>query len=469
MLFSNQNLSRYPVQGRGEVRNKVPNMFRIEGVSPNIDSCGRMIAKKALSAYRRIGAAHQRWIDPEDLLQEGLIAALTVEKKFSTKGGSKFSSYLFTGLDWRGSQINAALAQPKRFTKTDIVEIDKPLPDDSGRSYEIPTEGRQGKSLNLVASFVSLCRAVSQDAIIVLVRGLLFADNRRATPELCSEIKAAALKLGIGMDDLLLIGRDETTRKKLLQSVSKDVIMGLDTDSKLRCLECVECEGEFTVGAIREGRFFVSTMTCATCHGKMQQASPSESCFGKAKRPDREGYSKADVECRLHCPDRKVCRKFVKGELPVKNASKAAAGTATAVDDVDFSEVEPASKENDTKKKTASVKKGKTEKKGKVKAEKKAKTKAEKAPKEPKVDPDPPPKGLAKWPYKAGSMMRFVLSAMLEGVDKKKIQKQVEDSNFSWSLMLGIMRRQKAKKGKFTWKLSEEGDRYKITDLKQHK
>lgn len=441
----------------------------IEGVTPNIDSCGAMIAQKAMRAYKGISEAHKRWIDPEDMVQEGLVAALSVEKSYKPSGGAKFSTHMYTGLDWHFSRTYTGLTQLKR--DGGVTELDAPLGNETETTgadlLADPTNGGIDgpEIINYVNSFISLCRAVSQKAIVVLVRGLLFSDTRRATPEVCAEIGAKALKLGIGMDDFRVVGQDEKVRKKLLTLVSTDVTMGMETESSLRCLECTRCEGQFSIAAIREGRFFVSSMTCWVCHREMQAAPSTISCFGKAKQNGQEGYSKADPECRLHCPDRAVCRKFVKEPNKMKFADAAVKPT---VEDVDFTEVEEKAK---TKAKAGKAKAGKTEKKEK-KAAKPAKAakaaKPEKVKKE-KVDDDPAPKGLSKWPFKSGSVMRYLFKQLLAGADKKEIQKEIEKSGHNWPLMIGIMRREYAKKKKFTWKFDESGSRFKISDVKEHK
>ena len=65
----------------------------------------------------------------------------------------------------------------------------------------------------------------------------------------------------------------------------------------LRCLECVECRGQHTLESVREGRFYVSVMTCRGCLAK---AANSRTCFGKSNRVGRRvGYLVEDFECRL--------------------------------------------------------------------------------------------------------------------------------------------------------------------------
>lgn len=144
------------------------------------------------------------------------------------------------------------------------------------------------------------------------------------------------------------------------------------------------------------------------------------------------------------------------------------AATKPAVDDVDFTEVEEKAKKAA---KAGKAKAGKTDKKKKksTKPEKTAKApKPEKAAKKEKVDDDPAPKGLSKWPFKAGSVMRYLFKQLLAGADKKEVQKEVEKSGHNWPLMIGIMRREYAKKKKFTWKFDESGARFKISEIKEH-
>lgn len=448
-------------------------MFQgISGITPDIDSCGGLIVQQTARTYNSIQAHNKRWLDPEDILQEGLIAALSASKSYRRGKGAKFSTYLYTGLKHHLARYRTSLSMEKR-SLAGIVELDAPLSSDSDTTMELA--GSVGidsqEEINCIKSFVSLCRAVSSPAIEVLVRGFLFSDPRKATPQLVAEISGAAQKLGVCLSDFQLLtgrgqGAGENIRKKLLTAVVTEVRIHMGTEESIRCLECTECAGEFSIAAVREGRFIVSTMTCRTCYRKMQAAPSSVSCFGKRKRPGKDGFSKAETECRLHCPDRKVCKQQIK-ELKKMGGNK---NGSTDIDDVNFDDVEEKSKtatakaDKPAKKKPAKADATKTKKKADkpAKAAKPAKAKKAKAEEE---DDDPSPKEAGpRWPFKKGSSMRYVFQRMFGGVNKKALQEEVEKGGYNWPLQLKKMRQGKRKT--HTWKLNEEGSTYKIYDLK---
>src|ERR1035438_4605171 len=58
-------------------------MAKLLGISEEIDSCAGLITQSANRTYRRIAPEHKRWIDPEDILQDGLLAAVLSQKKYN--------------------------------------------------------------------------------------------------------------------------------------------------------------------------------------------------------------------------------------------------------------------------------------------------------------------------------------------------------------------------------------------------
>jgi sigma-70-like protein len=420
-------------------------VLKLTGVSPNIDSCAGLIAQKSSQAHYKIASYHKRWIDVEDLAQEALLTAWLAEKEWDKNKGAKYSSYLFQGLVWWAAHCHTLLSQQKQ-TIRGIVEIDAPVGNDPDGSlkYEVPdTSVCVEGELECIKAFITLCRAVSERAVVVLVRGLLFSDLRKSTPELCQEIGRAAAQLRIGVQDLRVVFQSEKIRKKVLTLVSKDVRMSMGTEESLRVLECVECRGTFSIAAIREGRYFASTMTCRACHRKMLQSA--ESCFGKE-------YSETDLACQLHCPDRVVCKEFKKGDVMVDKE-------AADLDDVDFSDV----KEDEEKAAPKEASKGKGKSKKEPKAAKKAK--------EPKEEEEAPPKEVGpRWPFKSGSMMRYCFQMAFEGVKVEALKAEVEKAGYSWAKQLKALRKGGPRNPRIavthTWKLNEEGGRLKIYDLK---
>lgn len=422
--------------------------LQLKGISPKIDGCSNLILKKAFSSYQRLPAHHKRWLDPEDLLQESLLAALASEQKYRKDQHTKFSSYLFTGLDHHLMHLSTVLNQKKRsLPDGQLMELDAPVIDDSGAAQinnaAFGVQCTQDTQADCIKSFVTLCRAVSQAAIVVLVRGFLFSDCHRAQPEIYQEIGNAAKKLGIGISVFSYLSSDEIIRRKCLTRISMDVMMELGTEAKLRCLECLECTGQFSLDAVRDGRFFVSTMTCRGCYKKMQ-AQPSElSCFGKLKQGGREGYSEDDVECRIHCPDRVVCRSVSKQGVYMAKKK--------AVEDVDLDDVKGTVKETKPKGKKT------------VAATKKAKRDVE------EEDELPVPSGMVRWPFKRGSVMRYIFQTMYKGCNAKELEKEIEKTGHNWKFMLSVMRTGIGGRGSnktHTFKLNEDGGRYKISNVK---
>ena len=85
---------------------------------------------------------------------------------------------------------------------------------------------------------------------------------------------------------------------------------------KNEIIPCVLCDEKFSEQDVRDGLYFISTMVCKKCYVGMQKQPHSISCFGKltVKEGRRKllGYDSEAAECSGECPDRFVCRAFVK-------------------------------------------------------------------------------------------------------------------------------------------------------------
>jgi hypothetical protein len=86
---------------------------------------------------------------------------------------------------------------------------------------------------------------------------------------------------------------------------------------KKKTMPCTECSEKFSEDDIDHGRFYPSTMTCKSCYQKLQGQSAKVSCFGKITKVKHGktivyGYDPKAPECSKECPDRKICRAFVK-------------------------------------------------------------------------------------------------------------------------------------------------------------
>lgn len=83
-----------------------------------------------------------------------------------------------------------------------------------------------------------------------------------------------------------------------------------------KLFECVECKETFSALDVRRGKFFVSTLVCEACYWLMKNGPYELSCFGKETvvRGNKTfyGYDPDARECRRECPDRYICRVFVK-------------------------------------------------------------------------------------------------------------------------------------------------------------
>lgn len=86
--------------------------------------------------------------------------------------------------------------------------------------------------------------------------------------------------------------------------------------ARAEVMPCVLCGAKFSEEDVKKGNYFVSTMVCLECYQGMQKQPHSISCFGKLTikngRTVEFGYDKEAAECSGECPDRFVCRAFVK-------------------------------------------------------------------------------------------------------------------------------------------------------------
>ena len=472
-------------------------MHQIAGVSPLIDSCGALIASKAAQHYRSVPAAHRRWLDPEDLLQEALVAALYSEASFQEGKNAKFSTFLYNGLDMALIKYHTGRLGRKKRT-TALTEIDAVTED--GMRMELPdTAALCTERLDVEASVLALARAVSDEAVVVLVRGLLCGDPAACrNTSAVEELHIAAKKLGLSYQTLAEVQKDEKIRRKTLTTLGNEVMLSSRSDAKLRVLECVQCSGRFTLGDVGAKRFYVEAMTCRSCYRELAAKPSTLSCFG--------AYDSEAIECTMHCFDRQACReikecgmaKKTTEEKPVTAKKSKAVKAAVEVDDldgIDFGDipdveaeaavVEAAEKPVKKAKTVKAVEPVPEAKAGKVKPEKPVKVaKVAKAAPVKREDPDGvPPKEVGwRWPFKANSGMRWLFIKMLEGISTKQMPKvratmeaerMDEEGNtqkgYSWPLMLKCMRMCRSgiePRITHTWKVSEEGGSMKIYDVK---
>ena len=381
------------------------------GASTAIDSCVAMINQKAWKHYERIPNEHKRWIDPEDIIQEGMLEAVIASQgavvftcgcvaavpedgeavlcaahqspvkrtaiRHIAGRGKKFSTFLYLGLDLHFQHILTPLVQQKRVGR--VVELDAPLHSgDDGNVSSLANqfvdagalEQVQGGAVAWAAvdALATVVRALTPEAAVYLVVGLLlrrrsFRGMKRITNEdlLIAEIGRCTRKYKISFTDLAELTKNEETRKMALTRVVTESNMGLGGEMEARVLECVSCTGQLPLKAIPEGRYVVETSTCMSCYRKLQAQAAEISCFGKAQvvvsgAVVTEGYSETDIECQRHCKDRHLCRTLVKKEKDGNNIMKTKQVTAdveeneidpNVLDDADFGDVADSSEEGD--------------------------------------------------------------------------------------------------------------------------
>ena len=421
-------------------------MVQLSGISKNIDSCAGMLAQRASKTYRRIRDADKRWLDKDDLIQDTLVQALEAEQSFREGAGQKYSSHLFTRLQWASGRLHTSLLRGKRTPQTrdadgvpvflDTVELDAPAGNDS-RSWQLADPGAVGRLEDTAIgetqrekAFQRLVQSVEFSpvekplrfrAISHLVSVFLFGHRAAVEPEVRETLALAAKNARIVYSDLCGCGTDEKCRKKLLQWAAGYAIMDSGAENKLRCLECVKCSGRFTLADVRAGSYYLEPGMCRSCYRHMQ--ADSGTCFGKE-------YQRTDSACRLHCPDREVCRDVKKGRIVMGEKNGGAVIDEALGKGLD--ELDAVEKPKKAKKKTpkaaavdtveASGKKKKAEK-ASVKPDKSGKKAAVAKPVELPAEGDPPaPPEVVEWPFRAGSAKRFCFRACYKGVSKKKFE-----------------------------------------------
>ena len=460
------------------------------GVSPEIDSCAGLIKKRAAWSYRLLRSADKRWMDEDDVLQDNLVMAVEALGTHSKRKGQKYSTHLYNRINWGSGHMALSLGRKKR-RANGLVELDAPIPGDSEHFFELPDHTAR-KTLDAgvdaadrVSAFRRLVVAVQSgvtpkpaqyEAVEHLVRVLLFGHRTRTPdPTISSLLAAAAQQAQIKFVDLKGLSEDGRSQKELLQWAAGCAIMGMGAENKLRCLECIRCRGKFTLTDVREGIYYLEPGVCRSCY-KFMQADPG-TCFGKVHSKAQEGFQATDTACRLHCPDREVCRTIAKRRKRVgEKAAVLDDKLAKGLDKLDAPA--KATSEKSAKSGNKKVNEKKAEKPAAAKA------KAEEADQYP-----PAPKSIGGvWPFRDGTAMRYCFYTLFttEGgltpkafanlfrkADKAAGLKSGPLVGANHDFMLKVM-----KSGvncsswhggsvlTHGWKFSEEGGRYRIYDVK---
>jgi hypothetical protein len=334
---------------------------QLTGISPLVDSCARMICAYAQSSYKRISPTDQRWIEPCDVIQEGLMAAVEAEARYGgIESGTKFSSYLPFVL--RSRYDDAFHKWPNQIKRRapGMVELDAPLQSNSAAG-EAPTSYldtveavgsvKADRCYELAHAFVKLCALVSVEAAEFLVGGLLGGTvvmglRTIGAVSVLVEIREAVDWLGLTYDELLTLTKTDRAREIALTVLAGGAMMKTGLDMEARILECIECSGQYSLLDLKAGRFDAETLTCDRCYRRMREAPVEVSCFGKLKTDEHEGYSEADAECRLYCMDRKSCKQHLnkRGEIKMVPETEQESSAEDILGGVDFSKVKSPAK-----------------------------------------------------------------------------------------------------------------------------
>jgi hypothetical protein len=467
------------------------------GISPQQpENLKKLVWRLATTAYQRMRPEHRRWIGAEDLAQEAYIGVLAAGRSYVAGRGQKLSTRAWTAAEWRLRHRLTYLGYHMRTAPGGaLLELDAPVRD--GPSLEVPDKAAVGDGERAYRCFVRTMQAIgpvetAREAAGCLVSGLLLSRSAALRPEVNDLLVLAAKRSGVTFDELKTCAEDEQTRRKVLLWSSEAAIMDTGAE-KLRCLECVECEGLFTLAQIRQGIFHPEPMVCRVCYDRM--AAGTESCFGKE-------YDPTAVECRLHCPDRHQCAGYGGKEKRTMTEETVAAEAApeTAADEA-VVVVERTSKakrkrkpvpEADLKRRkpkakaeTAAVEKPEkpvVKKKKKkiakpveeaVRKKKKAKPVAVEQP-----EAEAPPKSMVVWPWRRNSGLQDSFIACFHGISAKRFEELFQRSakgrkkgrlaEYSHAYMLKHMRAGKAGKTEttHTWEFDESGGRYRIYNVK---
>lgn len=82
---------------------------------------------------------------------------------------------------------------------------------------------------------------------------------------------------------------------------------------KEKLLECLICQQRFSVVDVKNNLFFASTMICSSCYNSgVESRGQNDWCFG--------GYDQSYRECRVDCPDKRICRLYTKKSITKENA-----------------------------------------------------------------------------------------------------------------------------------------------------
>jgi|GEM_PF-5300292 len=495
----------------------------IKNASHSIDSCAGLIALKASKTYRGISPENKRWVDLEDVMQEGLLEAWRAEQHFDPSHNVKYSTYLFRGLDMAYSATYHIPFRQQKRVLNGLVEMDSPTA--TGKTFDLPSDGaNQEQVQSAVSEFMAVCRAVDADAVAFLLQfvlddGKFRGHIRRRDAAAVDQIRRACSRLGVSRETFQFIHVNAAAKKQVLNEM-KNLASSQSDPSMVNILECGQCRTKFSMADVKAGLYVITSLLCSDCLKKMKDSDADLTCFGKRKevinnRTVIEGFSEDDVECRLHCRDRVACKIYSERG---KSMSKSA---VDELEDVDFGDIDvdedvqqelddvderpaksksskkdakAAKSKKQSKAKPEKAAKAKPEKAAKAKPEKAAKTAAKSAKKEAKTKSTRKSKSTAKidpkaakdriqldeegrdLPFKASSMMRYALVQALKpgGADEKSLEKFVVGKGFNWKFQRAVLLSGKSGDSSLrpypsthTWKVEQKDGRIRVWDVKR--
>lgn len=283
----------------------------VPSVSPAVDSCARMIIQKAQQTYAQIPAENKRYIDFEDVLQEGLLAAWKAEQTFNPKK-SKYSTYVFNGLKQINQGLLAPFRQAKRNATNGMVELDAPIVGTENACRElIATDVLPSEVQETVATLLAVIYAAdskAQQMILEVVAGKWRFHPRYM--KVAHRLRRLVRFHKATERDFNLLWSNPEVKSQVIEGMAR--LTNIEAaDSRL--LLCGECGKLFSLNDVREGRYVASSLACSECLTKLQGRPVNSTCFGKAEvvqddRVLRQGFSESNAACRLHCRDRVACK-----------------------------------------------------------------------------------------------------------------------------------------------------------------
>lgn len=188
-------------QTRGAQAFSPGNVVRMENYLPMI----RMLARRS---YTEMPEIAKRWIQLEDLEQEGRLAAITAMPRLD-RSRSRASTFFYTAVTNYFRNKKASLVCSKRLT------IIVPLDDSMQDSWVDSTLPVQPSVAEFEKAFERLFKASDREVRLLCMLLLSGVRGVPFTPEASQRFKDAADALKLSLDDCNLLLQDEDARMRL--------------------------------------------------------------------------------------------------------------------------------------------------------------------------------------------------------------------------------------------------------------